>query len=61
MANSGHAEEALQYYYKALELNPGYIRARCVISNIFQPITLRLTPHHNTSVSISVSPASISA
>ncbi|KAF8628859.1 hypothetical protein AX15_003652 [Amanita polypyramis BW_CC] len=28
MANSGHAEEALQYYYKALELNPGYIRAR---------------------------------
>ncbi|KAF9454044.1 TPR-like protein [Macrolepiota fuliginosa MF-IS2] len=28
MANSGHADEALQYYYKALELNPGYIRAR---------------------------------
>ncbi|TFK73919.1 TPR-like protein [Pluteus cervinus] len=28
MANSGHAEEALQYYYRALELNPGYIRAR---------------------------------
>ncbi|KXN91039.1 Peroxisomal targeting signal 1 receptor [Leucoagaricus sp. SymC.cos] len=28
MANSGRAEEALQYYYKALELNPGYIRAR---------------------------------
>ncbi|KAF8070620.1 hypothetical protein FPV67DRAFT_1561383 [Lyophyllum atratum] len=28
MANSGHAEDALQYYYKALELNPGYIRAR---------------------------------
>ncbi|GLB37597.1 putative tetratricopeptide repeat [Lyophyllum shimeji] len=28
MANSGHAEDALHYYYKALELNPGYIRAR---------------------------------
>lgn len=28
MANSGRAEEALQYYYRALELNPGYIRAR---------------------------------
>ncbi|KAF8973114.1 hypothetical protein BDZ97DRAFT_1779464 [Flammula alnicola] len=28
MANSGRAEEALNYYYRALELNPGYIRAR---------------------------------
>ncbi|KAI6121393.1 hypothetical protein F5141DRAFT_1089875, partial [Pisolithus sp. B1] len=28
MANSGRAGEALQYYYRALELNPGYIRAR---------------------------------
>jgi len=28
MANSGHAGAALEYYYKALELNPGYIRAR---------------------------------
>ncbi|KAJ2916806.1 hypothetical protein MD484_g3607, partial [Candolleomyces efflorescens] len=28
MANSGQAEDALQYYYRALELNPGYIRAR---------------------------------
>ncbi|TBU33842.1 TPR-like protein [Dichomitus squalens] len=28
LANSGHPEEALQYYYAALELNPGYIRAR---------------------------------
>lgn len=28
MANSGHPEEALEYYYRALELNPGYIRAR---------------------------------
>ncbi|KAF5380491.1 hypothetical protein D9615_004572 [Tricholomella constricta] len=28
MANSGHADDALQYYYRALELNPGYIRAR---------------------------------
>ncbi|KAJ7072152.1 hypothetical protein C8F01DRAFT_1102757 [Mycena amicta] len=28
MANSGRAEEALQYYLRALELNPLYIRAR---------------------------------
>ncbi|EGN99677.1 hypothetical protein SERLA73DRAFT_167583 [Serpula lacrymans var. lacrymans S7.3] len=28
MANNGQAEEALQYYYSALELNPAYIRAR---------------------------------
>ncbi|KAK7005741.1 hypothetical protein R3P38DRAFT_2556191 [Favolaschia claudopus] len=28
MANSGRAEEALQYYHRALELNPLYIRAR---------------------------------
>ncbi|KAJ6500136.1 hypothetical protein C8R47DRAFT_282805 [Mycena vitilis] len=28
MANSGRAEEALQYYLRALELNPVYIRAR---------------------------------
>jgi len=28
MANSNHPEEALGYYYRALELNPGYIRAR---------------------------------
>ncbi|KAL0956400.1 hypothetical protein HGRIS_002547 [Hohenbuehelia grisea] len=28
MANSGHPQEALQYYYRALELNPLYIRAR---------------------------------
>ncbi|KAL4249997.1 peroxisomal targeting signal receptor family protein [Abortiporus biennis] len=28
LANSGHPEEALQYYYRALELNPAYIRAR---------------------------------
>ncbi|KAF8639560.1 hypothetical protein AX17_001462 [Amanita inopinata Kibby_2008] len=28
MANNGRAGEALQYYYRALELNPGYIRAR---------------------------------
>lgn len=30
MANSGGAENALEYYYRALELNPGYIRARWV-------------------------------
>ncbi|KAH9912276.1 hypothetical protein B0H21DRAFT_773928 [Amylocystis lapponica] len=28
LANSGNPEEALQYYYRALELNPVYIRAR---------------------------------
>lgn len=28
LANGGQAEEALQYYYRALELNPSYIRAR---------------------------------
>ncbi|KAI1794109.1 TPR-like protein [Ganoderma leucocontextum] len=28
LANSGHPDEALQYYYAALELNPAYIRAR---------------------------------
>ncbi|KAI0081326.1 TPR-like protein [Panus rudis PR-1116 ss-1] len=28
LANSGKAEDALQYYYRALELNPAYIRAR---------------------------------
>ncbi|KAH7929837.1 TPR-like protein [Leucogyrophana mollusca] len=28
MANNGQAEEALQYYYRALDLNPAYIRAR---------------------------------
>ncbi|KAF5393239.1 hypothetical protein D9757_000747 [Collybiopsis confluens] len=30
MANSGQAAEALQYYYRALDLNPAYIRARSV-------------------------------
>jgi peroxin-5 len=30
MANGGDAGTALQYYYCALELNPSYIRARCV-------------------------------
>ncbi|CAE6368077.1 unnamed protein product [Rhizoctonia solani] len=28
LANSGNSEEAVPFYYKALELNPGYIRAR---------------------------------
>jgi hypothetical protein len=28
MANSGRSDQALEYYYRALELNPGYIRAR---------------------------------
>ncbi|KAL5485313.1 hypothetical protein ACEPAI_7955 [Sanghuangporus weigelae] len=28
LANSGLSEEAFQYYYRALELNPAYIRAR---------------------------------
>ncbi|KAG2153762.1 uncharacterized protein EDB93DRAFT_213618 [Suillus bovinus] len=28
MANNGQAEEAIQFYYRALDLNPAYIRAR---------------------------------
>ncbi|KAH8814747.1 hypothetical protein DL96DRAFT_1624811 [Flagelloscypha sp. PMI_526] len=28
LANSGHSEQAVGYYHKALELNPAYIRAR---------------------------------
>jgi len=28
LANSGNADLALEYYYRALELNPVYIRAR---------------------------------
>ena len=28
LANGGRADEALSYYYKALEINPSYIRAR---------------------------------
>ena len=28
LANSGMPEEAFQYYFRALELNPAYIRAR---------------------------------
>lgn len=28
MANNARADEAIHYYYRALELNPGYIRAR---------------------------------
>jgi len=28
MANSGQADQALEYYYRALALNPAYIRAR---------------------------------
>lgn len=30
MANNGRPEAALDYYIRALELNPGYIRARSV-------------------------------
>ena len=39
MANSGNPGGALEYYYKALELNPGYIRARSVMP---QPLCLTL-------------------
>jgi len=40
MANSGRAEAALDYYYRALELNPGYIRARYVFFSCFEFKTL---------------------
>ncbi|KAI0812507.1 hypothetical protein BC629DRAFT_1473385 [Irpex lacteus] len=42
LANSGQASEALQYYYKALELNPAYIRARYILSLslLFRSLTL---------------------
>lgn len=35
MANSSRPEDALEYYYRALELNPGYIRARWIHLNLF--------------------------
>lgn len=38
MANSGHAEEALEFYYRALDLNPVYIRARLVDFSCIQII-----------------------
>lgn len=41
MANSGGADQALGYYYRALELNPGYIRARSATS------FLLICPSHN--------------
>jgi tetratricopeptide (TPR) repeat protein len=28
LANSGHADQALEYYARAIEMNPLYIRAR---------------------------------
>lgn len=45
MANSGRAEDAIQYYYRALELNPGYIRARYffITSSILLSITTILS------------------
>lgn len=44
MANSGHAGDALQYYYRALELNPGYIRARFNLG--ISCVNLRVCPHY---------------
>lgn len=38
LANNGNPEEALQYYYRALELNPTYIRAKCVSLDAFDSI-----------------------
>jgi len=41
MANSGRANQAIEYYYQALELNPGYIRARSAsILFLLQSLTL---------------------
>ena len=37
LANSGRPGEALDYYYRALELNPAYIRARCVPRSFLSP------------------------
>ena len=41
LANSGRPGEALDYYYRALELNPAYLRARCVparLAHLLHPI-----------------------
>jgi peroxin-5 len=43
MANKGRAEEALPYYYRALELNPAYIRARSVPALAHSLVTQTLT------------------
>lgn len=40
MANSGQAGEAVEYYHRALEFNPGYIRARSITIFIFLAIPL---------------------
>lgn len=47
MANSGRAEEALQYYYRALELNPGYIRARFNLGISCMNLKVRVERRHS--------------
>lgn len=53
LANSGRADDALQYYYRALELNPAYIRARfnlgisCINMKV-RILSPLLAPQHST-------------
>ncbi|KAJ7217874.1 hypothetical protein GGX14DRAFT_438704 [Mycena pura] len=51
MANSGRAEEALQYYHKALELNPLYIRARSRFEEAIHHILNALSLQESDAVS----------
>lgn len=46
LANSGRPEDALAYYYRALEFNPAYIRARYVVQVVQERVT-RLTQLRN--------------
>lgn len=45
LANSGRAQEALDYYYRALELNPSYIRARFNLGISCINLKVRTSPH----------------
>ena len=51
LANSGRADEALWYYYRALELNPSYIRARCVDPGPVTYMTDRTATSFNLGIS----------
>ncbi|KAH8119082.1 TPR-like protein [Phellopilus nigrolimitatus] len=45
LANSGLSEDAFQYYYRALELNPAYIRARFNLGISCMNMRVRSDPH----------------